>query len=67
MISGFSMKVSTIGNQGHVQVGCMVPVNLLASQNVNVLVVGGIGLRPLLGFKQAGIEVYHDAQEVGHT
>jgi predicted Fe-Mo cluster-binding NifX family protein len=45
----------------------MVPVNLLASQNVNVLVVGGIGLRPLLGFKQAGIEVYHDAQEVGHT
>ena len=55
-------KVSTIGNQGHVQGGCMVPVNLLASHNVTALVVGGIGLRPLMGFKQVGIDVYHDSQ-----
>jgi len=40
----------------------MVPVNLLASHNVQALVVGGIGLRPLMGFKQVGIEVYHDSQ-----
>ena len=40
----------------------MVPVNLLASHNVNALVVGGIGLRPLMGFKQVGIDVYHDSQ-----
>ncbi len=53
-------NVSTIGNQGHVQGGCMVPVNLLANHNVTALVVGGIGLRPLMGFRQVGIDVYHD-------
>ncbi|PID72293.1 MAG: dinitrogenase iron-molybdenum cofactor biosynthesis protein [Desulfobulbus propionicus] len=54
-------EVSTLANQEHVQGGCMVPVNLLASNNVNALVVGGIGMRPLMGFRQVGIEVYHDA------
>ena len=39
----------------------MVPVNLLAQHKVNALIVGGIGRRPLMGFRQAGIEVYHDA------
>jgi predicted Fe-Mo cluster-binding NifX family protein len=58
--NGEIKKVSTLANQEHVQGGCMVPVNLLASHNVNALVVGGIGLRPLMGFKQAGIDVYHD-------
>ena len=53
-------KVTTISNQSHVQGGCMVPVNLLADNKVNALIVGGIGMRPLLGFKQAGIDVYHD-------
>ena len=55
-------RVSTIANQTHVQGGCMVPVNLLASNSVNALVVGGIGMRPLMGFRQAGIDVYHDDQ-----
>jgi len=54
-------KVTTIANQSHVQGGCMVPVNLLAQHNVNALVVGGIGLRPLMGFQQVGIDVYYDA------
>lgn len=54
--------VSTIANQEHVQGGCMVPVNLLAQNQVNALVVGGIGMRPLMGFRQAGIDVYHDDQ-----
>ena len=60
--NGEIKKVSTIQNQEHVQGGCMVPVNLLASHNVNALVVGGIGMRPLMGFKQVGINVYHDSQ-----
>ena len=60
--NGEIKNISTVGNQGHVQGGCMVPVNLLASHNVNALVVGGIGLRPLMGFKQVGIDVYHDSQ-----
>jgi len=55
-------NVSTLQNQEHVQGGCMVPVNLLAEHKVNALVVGGIGMRPLMGFRQAGIAVYHDGQ-----
>lgn len=59
---GEIVNVSTIQNQEHSQGGCMVPVNLLAGHNVTALVVGGIGLRPLMGFKQVGIDVYHDAE-----
>lgn len=55
-------NVSTLQNQEHVQGGCMVPVNLLAGHHVDALIVGGIGMRPLMGFKQAGIRVYHDDQ-----
>jgi predicted Fe-Mo cluster-binding NifX family protein len=55
-------NVSTIPNQEHVQGGCMVPVNLLSEHKVDILVVGGIGMRPLMGFRQAGIDVYHEAE-----
>ena len=55
-------EVSTIANVEHSQGGCMVPVNLLAQHQVNALVVGGIGMRPLMGFRQVGITVYHDDQ-----
>ncbi|MCG8551660.1 MAG: NifB/NifX family molybdenum-iron cluster-binding protein, partial [Desulfobacterales bacterium] len=54
--------VSTVANQEHAQGGCMVPVNLLAEHRVNALIVGGIGMRPLMGFRQVGIDVYHDDQ-----
>ena len=54
--------VSILKNKEHVQGGCMVPVNLLSENRVNALVVGGIGMRPLMGFKQVGIDVYHDDQ-----
>jgi predicted Fe-Mo cluster-binding NifX family protein len=55
-------KVSILANQEHVHGGCMVPVNLLAENRVNALIVGGIGMRPLMGFRQVGIDVYHDDQ-----
>jgi len=55
-------NISTLQNQEHAQGGCMVPVNLLAEHKVNALVVGGIGMRPLMGFKQVGIDVYYDAE-----
>lgn len=58
---GQILEVSTVVNAPHAQGGCMVPVQLLASHKVNKLVVGGIGMRPLMGFKQVGIDVYHDA------
>ncbi len=55
-------EVSTIQNQEHSQGGCMVPVNLLGSHKVDALIVGGIGMRPLMGFKNVGIDVFHDDQ-----
>ena len=54
--------VSTLQNQEHVQGGCMAPVNLLAQNNVNVLIVGGIGMRPFQGFNQVGIDVYYETE-----
>jgi predicted Fe-Mo cluster-binding NifX family protein len=60
--NGQIKQVTTVPNQSHVQGGCMVPVNLLAEHNVKALIVGGIGMRPLMGFRQVGIDVYYDAQ-----
>ena len=57
-------EVSILANKEHVQGGCMVPVNLLAENEVNALIVGGIGMRPLMGFRQAGIDVYHEADRL---
>ncbi len=57
-------EVSILQNQEHVQGGCMVPVNLLSENRVTALVVGGIGMRPLMGFRQVGIDVYHDDQQI---
>jgi len=58
--AGKIKEVTTIANQSHVQGGCMVPVNLLADHKVKALIVGGIGMRPLAGFRQVGIDVYYD-------
>jgi len=60
--AGEIKQVSTIPNQSHVQGGCMVPVNLLADHKVDALIVGGIGMRPLMGFKNVGIDVYYDVE-----
>ncbi len=55
-------QVSTLPNVPHQQGGCLAPVNYLAQNGVTVLIAGGMGLRPLMGFNQAGIEVYHGAE-----
>jgi predicted Fe-Mo cluster-binding NifX family protein len=60
--AGEIKAVTTIPNEEHVQGGCMVPVNLLAGHKVSALIVGGIGMRPLMGFRQVGIDVYHDSE-----
>jgi predicted Fe-Mo cluster-binding NifX family protein len=56
-------NISIIKNETHAQGGCMVPVNLLEKHKVNALIVGGIGMRPLMGFRHAGIDVYYEPQE----
>jgi predicted Fe-Mo cluster-binding NifX family protein len=59
---GVIREVSILQNEEHVQGGCMVPVQLLARNQVQQLVVGGIGMRPLMGFRQVGIDVYYDGE-----
>ncbi len=59
---GAIKDVSILANKEHVQGGCMVPVNLLAENKVQRLIVGGIGKRPLQGFNQVGIDVYYDGE-----
>jgi len=56
-------KVEVVANQEHAQGGCLVPVKFLESLKVNALVVGGIGMRPLVGFNDVGIDVYFDNAE----
>ncbi len=51
--------IETLPNVPHTQGGCMAPVNHLSQNGVNVLLAGGMGLRPLMGFRQVGIKVYH--------
>ena len=53
-------KVEVVSNQEHSEGGCLVPVNFLESHNVNAIVVAGIGMRPLVGFNDVGINVYFD-------
>ncbi len=55
-------EVTILANQDHSQGGCMIPVNILARAKADCIIVGGIGMRPLMGFRQAGIDVYHEAE-----
>jgi predicted Fe-Mo cluster-binding NifX family protein len=61
--------VDVIPNVPHEQGGCMAPVSHLAQNRVRVLLAGGMGMRPLMGFQQMGIEVYHcgEARTVGEA
>ena len=51
-------EVSLHQNIEHEQGGCLAPVAMLAGKNVNALIAGGMGMRPLMGFNNAGIEVF---------
>lgn len=50
--------VGTLENVPHVQGGCMAPVQHLAANGVKALLAGGMGMRPLMGFQQVGIDVF---------
>ena len=52
-------EVSIVENTEHEQGGCMAPVHLLKKHGVEVLLAGGMGMRPLAGFQQVGIDVHH--------
>lgn len=55
---GKTGTVTLLDNDGHEQGGCMAPVMFLKKENVEALLAGGMGMRPLSGFQQVGITVY---------
>ncbi|MFA7426293.1 MAG: NifB/NifX family molybdenum-iron cluster-binding protein, partial [Desulfosarcinaceae bacterium] len=61
--------IKVIPNMPHQQGGCMAPVQYLADQGAKALIAGGMGLRPLMGFQQVGIDVYYggNARSVGEA
>jgi predicted Fe-Mo cluster-binding NifX family protein len=63
------VSVTTLPNVPHEQGGCMAPVQFLAGNGVRALIAGGMGMRPLMGFKQMGIDVYHggDSESVAQA
>jgi predicted Fe-Mo cluster-binding NifX family protein len=66
---GQIQEIFTLPNVPHQQGGCMAPVNHLAQNGVHVLIAGGMGMRPLMGFNQVGIDVLYggNAQTVGEA
>jgi predicted Fe-Mo cluster-binding NifX family protein len=67
VLDGQVQTVRTLPNVPHQQGGCMAPVNHLAQNGVQILIAGGMGMRPLMGFNQVGIDVFYGAgaQTVG--
>lgn len=49
--------VRTLPGVPHEEGGCLAAVQYLAAQGVTALLAGGMGMRPLMGFQQAGISV----------
>ncbi len=58
VVDGRVAAVGVLENAPHVEGGCMTPVLVLAENNVDAIVVDGIGGRPLMGFNQVGIAVH---------
>ena len=58
IVEGGVGEIEVLENAPHTEGGCMAPVLVLAEQNVDAIVVDGIGGRPLMGFHQVGIAVH---------
>jgi predicted Fe-Mo cluster-binding NifX family protein len=67
--NGKVKDVNVVPNVPHEQGGCMAPVHYLSQKGVKTLIAGGMGLRPLMGFNQVGIQVFFggQAQTVGEA
>ncbi|MBA3046250.1 MAG: NifB/NifX family molybdenum-iron cluster-binding protein [Candidatus Thermoplasmatota archaeon] len=51
------VSTAVISNPPHIQGGCMAPVHMLKENRVDAIIVGGLGAKPLMGFRQNGIRV----------
>ena len=58
IVDGDVASVDVVVNRPHTHGGCMSPVVTLGENQVDVVIVAGIGHRPLLGCVQAGIRVF---------
>jgi len=56
--SGKVREITVVPNPPHQEGNCLAPVELLRLHGANAIVVHGIGMRPLTGFRDAGMEVY---------
>lgn len=67
IVDGEIRQVSGLDNPPHERGGCLRPVSLLQEAGVDAIVADGMGMRPLMGFANAGIAVYYEAEtpEVG--
>lgn len=57
--------VEGIDNPPHEEGGCLRPVMLLKDAGATAIVAAGMGMRPLMGFNDAGIEVYFENMTPG--
>ncbi|NLC77992.1 MAG: dinitrogenase iron-molybdenum cofactor biosynthesis protein [Clostridia bacterium] len=55
---GKIVSQQNVANVDHSEGGCLVPVNILAQHGTDAIIAGGMGLRPRMGFENAGIKVY---------
>ena len=55
-------SVDTIANPPHEEGGCMRPVGLLADAGIDAIVAAGMGMRPMMGFAQAGVTVLYEGE-----
>ena len=57
ILEGQVVGSRVVPNGEHSEGGCLVPVQLLSREGASSVVVAGIGMRPLMGFQNAGIQV----------
>ncbi len=59
---GAITEVKGLANPPHEEGGCLRPVSLLKDAGATAIVAAGMGMRPMMGFADAGITVYYEAQ-----
>lgn len=57
---GQVQNVTELANVPHEAGGCMAPVMLLKEAGADAIVAAGMGMRPMMGFADAGITVLFD-------
>lgn len=62
IVDGEITNIGCIDNPPHEEGGCLRPVKLLADAGVQAIVAAGMGMRPLMGFADAGITVLFENQ-----